>query len=393
MRPRFVAAVLLFACVEAAWGADEVLKSASRLLDQGKTGEAEALLLSVVEKEPRSVRAYLLLGDAYRRDRRFSKARAAYEQALRLAPDDREAQDSLAGLARSRGLSLFGAGGDWEADSSGVKGWQAEAFHGGIDWLDPYIGASYSDKFFYNRRSYYGRFYAFYSPSGYVRVSGGVRIYDYPVATNPFPDANTYQRVPGAEIEVADDLSRVLRGSFSYGYFRPNFFFAPQTHASNHKFSGELAYRTRWDPLRLRLMGAFLRDPDPDRTIVDRTARRVTQLGYGTQFLLGGGAALSLSRFSGELLVLPNRDLDRTTNFSILARASVSLSSRVSLAGDYTFDHYSNQSPFAGQTAHLWVGTVHWSATPKIELSVGGKVVRRPVRNDSGLFATILVRP
>ncbi len=390
---RAATTVLLLLLAAGAAAADDPQRRASRLLDEGRNREAEAALLALVKREPGSAGAHRLLGDVYRRTRRFAQARAEYREALRLDPGDREARDSYENLKRRRGVSIFGALGDWESDSSGTKGWQAEAFFGGSDNLDPYLGASYSDKYFYTRHSYYGRFYRFFSPTGYVRVSPGYRSYDYPQATNPVPDANSYQKVPRIEVEVADNLSPSLRGSVAYEYYHPNFFHAPDDHASNHKLSGELTYRTPYEPLRLRLITALLRDPDPARTFISRPAQKVLQLEYGTQFLLGGGGELSFDRVSGELLVLPNRDMDRSLRYSILGRLSFSVRPEVSLTLHHTFDRYSDQSPFAGDTGRLTMLTAGWRLLPGVDLSGGVKLSRRPSRDETGPFLTILYRP
>lgn len=287
---------------------------------------------------------------------------------------------------RLRDIELFIAAGGWEADNT-VRGWQADLFYGGIESIHLYAGASYADKFFFNRLSAYGKVYAFYSLTGYVKLALGEKIYDYPESTNPVPDSNAYRRVPTVEVEVADDLTPSLRAGLAYEYFRPDFFYALDTVADNHKISGELSYRTSWKPLRLRALAAYLRDPDPDKTTTDRSARTVDVV-YGNQFLLGGGGEITFPRLTAQLLYLPNRDMDRSTDFSWLAKARVPLNAVVAVTGEYIYDHYSKDSPFDGQSAQIAMLSGTWTARPWLDLSAGTKFLHRPILNDKVVFAT-----
>lgn len=419
---RIVALVLLVSggvfAQDAASQRDGATQEAARLLERGDLKGAESALTALLGGDPRNARAHELLGDVYRRqgrnqvaekeyrlaleqgantgelwkslatvqerDRRFAAARESYRRALELSPADREARDGLDSLRHKRGLTLFGAAGGWDVDST-TSGWESELFFGGLDRFDVFAGASFADKFFYTRRSASGRIYAYYSATGYVKLGGGQKRYEYPEAINPVPDANAYGKVPSVEVEIADNLSSRVRASLAYEYFQPDFFFAPDTTAQNHKVSAELDVTTPWTPLSVRLLGAFLRDPDPDRTIVDRTAHTVAVV-YGTQFLAGGGLVLDHPRLSARVLVLPNRDLDRSTDISVLASLTVPLGS-FSIGAGYVYDHYASTSIFAGQTAEVATGTLSYSGA-WVDLSAGAKTVRRPVRNSTGVFAT-----
>lgn len=422
---RVCAAVLLLFCLsEKGWGADDTLRDAARLLDAGRTTEAEGLLLRLLDRDPQNAEARHLLGDVFRKEgygpaaereyrrakelgrrdpellkslatvqkwqRHFSAARSSYQEVLRISPGDREAQDDLEDLRYRRGLALFGAVGGSETDST-TKGWQTELSYRGIDRVDAAIGASYADKFFYTRQSYYGRAYLFFSPTRYVQLSLGQKSYNYPVAKNPTPDANAYKNVPSFEVEYAGDLRPNLRGSLAYEYFQPSFFFGPSVHANNHKLSAEISYQTSWKPLRLRLLSAFLRDPTPDQTVVDRIDQTVIVV-YGTQYLVGGGANFSLRRFDAELLVLPNRDLDRSTNYSVLGGFTVQVARALKIKSGSIFDHYSTNSAFTGKTAQVYHAGLSWAPTRWLELSAGAKVIRRPVRNDQAAYLTATFR-
>lgn len=424
MKPNYVLIAVIFCLTALAWSDEARLKRASELLESGKTEEAKVILLPIVQTEPQNGRAHVLLGDAFREsgnskaaereyecalrlgerdpqllnslatvqkwNREYSQARSSYEQELELSPFQQGAREELRDLQYKRGLSFFGAYGGPETDST-TKGWQGELSYRGLNRVDSAIGASYADKFFYTRRSYYGNAYVFFSPTGYVELNLEQKDYNYPVATNPVPDANAYQRVPAISFEVGGDLSHSFHGAVSYEFFRPNFFFDPNQHADNHKVAAELTYRTQWKPLELRIQSAVLRDPDPNRTLVDKLNHNVVPV-YGMQYLVGGGANLALRRFQAELLVLPNRDLDRSTNYSFLGTLAVPLRAGVQLKGGYIYDHYSSESVFTGKIAQVYNVGVSWKLARFMELSAGEKIVRRPVQNDQAVYITSTFR-
>lgn len=404
--------------------AEESIRQASQLLDAGSTREAKTVLRSMLKREPQNARAHELLGDVYRREgnagaaereyrraldlgirdsellsnlatvdkwtRHFSEARKIYKRELEFSPFTQEVRRNLERLDYQRGVSLFSAYGGWETDST-TKGWQTEFFYGGIDSIDPYAGASYSDKYFYTRHSYYGKAYLFLSPAFYTKFSFEQDNYDYPVAVTPVPDANSYRRVPTVGVELSGRLSAKVQGTIAYEYFRPNFFFEQSKHAENQKLSGELEYQTAWNPLTLQLKAATLRDPDPARTIVDKPNRLVVPV-YGKQFLAGGGGTVSLPRFEASLVMLPNRDLDRSTSYSFLSSCTVPLRENLKLRAGHVYDSYSNQSAFSGQSAQVFNAGMFWRVAQWSEISFGGKVVRRPIRSDQAIYFTTRFR-
>lgn len=407
--------------VGAAWAADGSVRRAAELVEAGKLGEAETVLTSLVEQEPQNAEASELLGDVYRKqgrgepaereyrrarelgrrsaallddlatvqtwNRRFSEARASYRDALKIKPDDREAREGLDALRRKRGLTVFGAIGPWEADTA-VKGWRArgaDVFYGGFDRLDLYAGASTADKLFYRRTSYYAKGYVFLTPTRYLKLRVGERNYSYPAGgIFPQPDANAYDTVPNAEVEIADRLTPALDASLAYEYFRPNFFWDPSTRANNHKLSAEVGYRLPGQPLRLTVLPALLRDPDPSDTTIDTAAGRVTRLEYNTQWLLGGGADLALPHVQAKALVIQNRDLDQSYAYSIMGHVGAFVTASVSVALDHIYDVYSRHSTFDGETANLSTLTVAWTAAPGVELSAGPKLIVRPTGKTAG---------
>jgi hypothetical protein len=154
---------------------------------------------------------------------------------------------------------------------------------------------------------------------------------------------------------------------------------------------GDIQYQTVWKPLNLVVQAATLRDPDPSRTIVDKTNHLVVPV-YGTQFLVGGGADLTLSKFDAHVLVLPNRDLDRSTDYSFLSAVNVPFGRNLRLYSGHVYDHYSNQSVFSGQIAQVYNIGCSWKTAKWMELAFGGKAVRRPIRNDQAVYITMKFR-
>jgi len=403
---------------------EEATQQASRLIDAGATRQAKALLASTLNKEPQNARAHELLGDVYRHEgnsnaaareyrralelgirdsellsnlatvdkwtRHFTEARRLYKRQIEFSPFPQDARRELKDLEYQRGLSIFSSYGGWETDST-TKGWQTDVFYGGLDRIDPYVGASYSDKYFYTRRSSYGKAYTFFSPLFYTKFSLEQDNYNYPVAVTPVPDANAYQHVPTVGIELSGNLKPRLQGTVSYEFFRPNFFFDQNEHASNHKVSGNVEYQTAWRPLSLLVKAAVLRDPDPVSTLVDKPNHVVVPV-YGKQFLIGGGGSLSLPRFEASLLMLPNRDLDRSTSYSFLSSCTVSLRENLNLRAGHVYDNYSNKSVFSRQVAQVYNAGLSWKPARWTEISFGGKVVRRPVRNDQAIYITTRIR-
>ncbi len=369
------------------------LSRAERLLDEGRPDEAEVDLLDFATAHPGSGAAQRLLGLAYEQEHRYGRASEALEAALRLDPSDTQAKEALARVRRRRGPSLFGAVGEWEPDSSGAIGWQAEGYYGGIDRVAAYAGVGYGDRYYYTRHRAYAKAYYFYSPAGYVKLTAGQKTYDYPVAVNPVPDANSYSDVPGFEVEVADDVAPRLRASVAYEYFRGTFFYAPDSHANNHKLSGELGWRVAGSPLRLRLMAAVLRDPDPERTVIDRRAGRVVSLNYGWQGLLGGGAELDLGRASALVLLVPNPDLDRSQSWALVTSLSGAVHGPFTARADYIHGKYSEESVFFGQSSDVATFTLGWRVSEFVQVSAGYKLVHRPTVSDSGPFVTFRIGP
>ena len=85
---------------------DAVLRRAVALEGEGRMDDAAALYRQVLEVRPRSVRAWVDLGNVEAARRRPDEAEQAYRRALEISPDDRDALNNLAWLFLEQGSRL-----------------------------------------------------------------------------------------------------------------------------------------------------------------------------------------------------------------------------------------------------------------------------------------------
>lgn len=423
--------VFLFAGIAYAQG--ETYGEAERLLDAGEYKKAEDLLKRLISAEPNKASYHQLLGDVYKREgrlkdalseyavskrlggenpelmksigtvhkwmRNYAEAEKAYKRAIQLNPRDEGAKADLKALELRRRLNLKVMTGGWEPDYT-TKGYEAMLSYSGVDRLDLYAGYGYADQIYYTRQKVYAKGYYFYNPSSYVKLQLSYKDYNYPVdpaVQKPNPDSNSYDIVPVAEFEISHWISRSLRGSLAYEYFRPSFFYDKDSTANNHKVSAELYYITPFEPLRLKLMYAVLRDPDPKKTEIKGRDNLNTALGtaaatdvvYQTQSLLGGGVEFSNSGLIAELKYLPNRDLDSSYEYSLLAGVGYEFTERITGRLDYVYDKYSSVSIYAGKTANVYLASVFYGLSPSVDIGVGYKYLNLPNRDANAAFLTI----
>src|SRR3972149_6992464 len=359
-----------------AFAKDEVkdlYKEAEGLVDAGDYAKAEEILKKLISSEPNNAGYHKLLGDAYRKGRRLEDALSEYEKAKML--------------------------GGWEPDYT-QESYEAGLSYGGIDRLDLNAGYSYADQIYYSRHKVYGSGYYFYNPDSYLKLQLAYKDYNYPVdpaVQKPNPDSNSYDTVRIFEVEGSHWFKRVLRGTLAYEYFRPTFFHDKDSAANNHKVSAELYYRTPLEYLIFKAMYAILRDPDPDKTEIKGRNNPNTPAGtatttdvqYQTQSLLGGGAEFSRGKWNAELKYMPNRDLDSSYKYSVLAGAGYDFTERVTGRFDYVYDKYSSESNYAGKKAKVYLASVFYKLDPFVDLGVGYKYIDLPTDNDSTGFLTI----
>lgn len=408
-------------------------QEAEILLDAREYEKAQDMLRKLLASEPNNSRYHQLLGDAYSKDgrleealaeyekanklggenaellkkigaihawmRNYDEAEKSYQRALQLSPRDQEARANLKALAQKRGLRFKAMIGGWEADYT-RESYEAVLSYSGIERLDINAGYSYADQIYYTRHKMYANGYYFYNPKSYLKLNLAYKDYNYPIdpaVQKPNPDSNSYDIVPIAEIEVSHWFTHVFRGTLAYEYFRPTFFYDKDATANNHKVSTELYYITPLEYLRLKLLYAVLQDPDPKKTEIKGRNNVYTPLGvatttevhYQTQSLLGGGVELARGTWNAELKYLPNRDLDSSYDYSVLAGVGHDFTDRVSGRFDYVYDRYSSESNYSGKTAHVYLASVFYNLNPSVDLGVGYKYIDLPAKSESAGFLTL----
>jgi len=401
------------------------LGEAERLMDARELEKAEDLLRKIVSSDPRNAKAHQLLGDvlsksgkykeaikeyeeaerlggenpellkgigtARKRLKKHSAAKAAYKRALELNPKDEEAKDDLESLERSRGVILRAWYGGWEPDYT-KKSYEGMVSYGGFNRLDLNAGYSYSDQVFYTRNKVYASAYYFYKPNSYLKLYLANKDYDYPAdATGkPNPDSNSYDLGPTAEIEVSHWIIKSIRGSLAYEIFKPTFFYDKDTSADNSKITTELYYVTPLDYLRFKLIYASLKDPDPDRTTIKgRKGATVTKAYYRTTSLLGGAVEVSSKKYAAEIKYLPNRDLDNSYEYSVLAGFQYNFTDSFSGKLDYVYDSYSANSNLPKEKAYVYMASGLYKLNTVVDLGAGYKYIDLPASNESTGFISI----
>lgn len=410
----------------------DTLTGAERLIDAGRYGESEAMLKRIIGAGPEDARAHQLLGDTYKRQSRFDEALGEYDSAIELGganaelyksiasinkwtgnspgaaaalrkaleinPDDREARADLGDITRSNGLDVSVMTGGWEPDYT-TSAYEVMLAYRGVKNLDLYAGYGFADQQYYDRTKLYAKAYYYYKPGDYFKVNPQYKDYDYPLAKIPTPDSNSYDKVPSIELEVQHWYRDNLRANFIYEYSHPSFFHDKDSSVTNHKFTGELYYITSYRYLRLKGIVALLRDPDPDTTtIINRTClardglgnctsfAAATNVDYQVQTLVGGAVEYSRDRWEAELKYMPNRDLDSSYQYSLLAFLSYDFSDSLTGRFDTVHDKYSSQSNYSGSTANVLMVSGRYKVTPELDIGAGLKYLDLPSGTDNTGF-------
>lgn len=301
--------------------------------------------------------------------------------------------------ALDKGLSFKAWFGGWEPDYTKTAG-EVMLGYKAVPSLHLYAGGGYADQIYYETRKVYAKGYYFYENNSYLKFSAGYKQYTYPVDAalqRPNPDSSSYLDVPNAEVEVAHWFHERLRGTAFVEYFRPDFYHDSAAYANNVKTGVEAYYLTPLDGLRVKIMYALLRDPDPNKTEIKGrdnyatpapTATR-TQVVYRTTDLLGGALEAEEGRWQGEVKYLPNRDLDNSYDYSVLTYVACRFTERTLGRADYVYDRYSSDSNYAGKTAHVYLLSAYYDATPALTLGLGVKYIDLPSRNDGTGFISL----
>jgi hypothetical protein len=280
------------------------------------------------------------------------------------------------------------------ADLGGTEpGTSRQAFEGVVAYRAeaPYelqAGVSYTDQVFYTSTKGFLAAYRFFNDGmSYVKGDASLRRYQYPAdqTGRPNPDSSSYDLVPRGELEASHLILPVLRATVQYQLFPASFFHDSSSWTWNQKLSGEVEVRPL-PQLRLAARAAGLRDPDPGRTEIKGrplpgnaavNATR-THVVYRTTSLLGGWGALDLGRAALKLEYLPNRDLDNSYDWSLLATVDLRLLAWLDLRLQEVHDEYAAVSNFPGRTAEIWMAAAGFAVSEGVRLRAGARYVDIP---------------
>lgn len=381
--------LLLAPAISAAQGPQSDLGKGDWLRQGGEYDEALAVYRSALAQGAPKGEAHHRIGQCLEALGRYREAADEYAAALAAEPGNGEIREDLEGIRRRRGLTL-------RADLGGTEpGTSRQAFegvvrYGGLDHLELQGGYAYSDQVYFQSNRGFVTAYRFYgSPGSYVKGDLTLRKYDYPInpsVLRPTPDSNAYDWVPRGEVELLHSFGGPLRMGLAYQLYPANFFYDTSAWSVNQKLSAELEVRPA-EPLRLRLIGALLRDPDPRRTeILGRTSpvsgaiAAQTNVVYRTTSLLGGAAALALGRATLELEYLPNRDLDNGYAWSLLSTLDLRVAPWLDVRLQEVHDAYSSVSNYPGRTAEIYMAAGVFKLSDAARLRGGFRYVDAPTR-------------
>ncbi len=320
--------------------------------------------------------------------RRYHEAEKILEEVLKYRPTDQEARFDLQNLRLRRSLHVMASYGGWEVDYT-QNSMTGTLFWGGWDRLDLYVGYAKTDKLFYRRTNLWIDAYFFPIYRMYLRFGYRNKHYSYPPAINPNPDANAYAQIPDYQLE----MSYTYRGedyvSVEFEKFDPNFYWNSQLRAHNWKVSGTVR-ATVIAPFYVKGYAAWLRDPDP-RTVVQDTTQKLVDFSYETLHLIGGALGADFGTWGFEGKYLPDRDLDRSTDYSIFFRAFYRIRN-TRFVYDFLYDHYSQFSYRAGQTSKVHMLTLIWDPFPYLRVRLGGKVLMESQKTSLNPFVFLRLK-
>jgi hypothetical protein len=167
----------------------------------------------------------------------------------------------------------------------------------------------------------------------------------------------------------------------------------------NHKVSVGAELRPL-QQLRLMLVYALLRDPDPERTLVrGRTNPAVspvpaasTRVVYRFSSLLGGGIGWTGRGWGVEVQYLPNRDLDGSYAASVLTRVTFEPTDRLAVRLQHVHDRYSDVSAFSGRSGNVALLGADYRVRPALSVGAGVKVFGGPLGPGVGGFLSMILR-
>ena len=304
--------------------------------------------------------------------REYSSAEGWLKEALLLHPDDAEASSSLENLQFRRSLHFLGSLGAPEPDYT-RNAYEAGAFVGWVEWLDLYGGYSSTDRIFYRRTTSWLDAYVYPTYRSYLRLGWRGRSYRYPISINPDPDNNSFASDPGIQIEggyvYGSDNSAALELEIS----RPNFYWNTAMRATVLKVGMNLK-NVISGPFYAKLFGTLLRDPDPTSVSVDPMTNRLLSFGNESIGLLGGALGMDDGKFSMEVKYIPDRDLDRSLNWSVFGKIRY-LAGQYGVQYDILYDTYLHDANRGFSASQVHMLTLIVDLAPVVELRGGAKAL------------------
>jgi len=269
--------------------------------------------------------------------RQYASAAQSLRRSLELNPGDDNARSSLRAIGTLRSLHVFASAGGGEIDNArNVQ--ELGGFVGWVDWLDLYGGVSRTDRTFYRRTNRWADAYIFPDYRLYLRIGFRSKSYEYPATINPNPDNSAYHQATHIQVELGYTYGIENTLSLEVEYFRPTFFWNRDLTAGNVKVGASIR-ATIAGHVYGRLFASVLRNPDPDTFVMDAASHAALSFGYETVSLIGAGVGYDDGRFSAEVKYVPDRDLDRSLQWSVFARARY-MSGQFGVQGDLLIDRY-----------------------------------------------------
>jgi len=313
----------------------------------------------------------------WRRD--YSGARELLARAIEERPGDAEAREDLEALFMQRGVHFAGSYGGWEVDYS-RNVYDLNVFAGAADWLDLRGGYSKSDRVFYERSNIWLDAYLFPSYNLCVRLGAQRKEYLYP-RSFVSPDDNAYAVVPSFQFEANYTYHTDNYISLEAEYFTPSFYWQRNQRAHNAKVGVTLR---NWlvRPVYAKLFGAILRDPDPGSFVMDPVIGGIDAFRYARQSLVGGAVGIDAARWNAEIKVVPDRDLDRSIDWSLFGRVRY-VAGAALLQYDFLYDVYplSPSRQVGSSKVHMF--TVGLEPIRLLEVRLGAKTLMREVTSVS----------
>ncbi len=397
----FIAVLLSAAGAARAEDVRSDLAEADALRRGGDPGRALARYQAALAGGARRSDALHRIGQCHEALGDWQAAEDAYQRALAADPGNGEIREDLDGLRRRRGLALRADLGGTEPGTS-RQAFEGVARYGGVDHVELQAGYSYSDQVYYwSNRGFVTAYRHYGSEGSYVKGDATLRKYDYPVdptVRRPAPDSNAYDWVPRGELELSHAFGPALRAGVQYQLFPASFFYDPSSWTVNQKLAGEVTLRPT-EVVRVGVVAAVLRDPDPRRTEIRGRPSPVTgavaprtSVVYRSTSLFGGKVGVEVDRLGLELQYLPNRDLDNSYAWSLLSTLDLRLTDRLDLRLQEVHDRYASVSNYPGRTAEIYMGAVGGALTPALRLRGGYRYVDAPTRQGGTVILGVELR-